>query len=214
MKLFYVRRHILNINSIKKHIEQNNKIQKFSEFSVLIPLITVENKLHLLFERRAYSLSSQPGEICFPGGKKEDGETPSYSALRETIEELNISESQVEILNNLGYYFTPFNYKINIFLGHIKNVDIHSIKFNPAEVDSIFTVPLDQLKNQTPKAYTFDVNMDISNHFPYEKIENGRDYSFKKGSYSVYFYEYKDYVIWGITAQILKVFLDNIKELS
>lgn len=204
----------MDINSIKKHIDQNKKIEKFSEFSVLIPLIEVDDELHLLFERRSENLNSQPGEICFPGGKKEDGETPSYSALRETVEELNILESQVEILNNLGYYFTPFNYKINIFLGHIKHEDIDSIHFNPAEVDSIFTVPLKALKNQKPQKYTFDVNMNISEDFPYEKIENGKDYSFKKGSYSVYFYEYDNYVIWGITAQILKVFLENIKELS
>lgn len=204
----------LDIQSIKKHIDQNKKIEKFSEFSVLIPLIKIDDTLHLLFERRAQSLNSQPGEICFPGGKKEDGETPSYSALRETMEELNILESQIEILNNLGYYFTPFNYKINIFLGHITHKDIHSINYNPSEVDSIFTVPLKALMNQTPQEYTFDVNMNISKDFPYEKIENGKDYSFKKGSYSVYFYEYNDYVIWGITAQILKVFLDNIKELS
>jgi len=204
----------LDINSIKKHIDQNKKIEKFSEFSVLIPLIKVDNELHLLFERRSENLNSQPGEICFPGGKKEDGETPSYSALRETVEELNILESQVEILNNLGYYFTPFNYKINIFLGHIEHEDIESIHFNPAEVDSIFTVPLKALKNQIPQKYTFDVNMNISEDFPYEKIENGKDYSFKKGSYSVYFYEYDNYIIWGITAQILKIFLENIKELS
>lgn len=204
----------MDINSIKKHIDQNKKIEKFSEFSVLIPLIKVDNELHLLFERRSENLNSQPGEICFPGGKKEDGETPSYSALRETVEELNILESQVEILNNLGYYFTPFNYKINIFLGHIEHEDIESIHFNPAEVDSIFTVPLKALKNQIPQKYTFDVNMNISEDFPYEKIENGKDYSFKKGSYSVYFYEYDNYIIWGITAQILKIFLENIKELS
>lgn len=204
----------MNINTIKEHIDQNKKIKKFSEYSVLIPLIKVEDEIHLLFERRAKSMNSQPGEICFPGGKKEDGETPSYSALRETVEELNISEAHVELLNNLGYYFTPFNYKINIFLGQIIHEDIHSVHYNASEVDSIFTVPLKALKNQSPQAYTFDVSMNISKDFPYEKIKNGKDYSFKKGSYSVYFYEYDNYVIWGITAQILKIFLDNIKELS
>ena len=204
----------MDIKTIKTHIDQNKKIVKSSEFSVLIPLIEIDNELHLLFERRSESMNSQPGEICFPGGKKEDGETPSYSALRETVEELNILESQVEILNNLGYYFTPFNYKINIFLGQIRHNNIKSIHYNPAEVDSIFTVPLHALKNQTPQKYKFDVNMKISKDFPYEKIQNGKNYSFKKGNYSVYFYEYGDYVIWGITAQILKVFLDNIKELS
>lgn len=204
----------MDIESIKKHIEENKNIKKFKEFSVLIPLIYIDNELHLLFEKRAHSLNSQPGEICFPGGKKEDGETPSYSALRETVEELNINDSKIKLLNNLGYYFTPFNYKINIFLGEIINTNFESISFNKSEVDSIFTVPLKALQKQKPNQYTFDVNMNISDDFPYHKINNGKDYSFKKGSYSVYFYEYENYVIWGITAQILKIFLDNIKELS
>jgi len=204
----------MNVERIQRHIEKNKRIKKFSEFSVLIPLIYIDDELHLLFERRAKSLNSQPGEICFPGGKKEDGETPSYSALRETVEELNINESDITLLNNLGYYFTPFNYKINIFLGEIMNTKVESILFNTAEVDNIFTIPLKNLKNQKPSKYAFNVNMDISDDFPYHKIEKGKDYSFKKGSYSVYFYEYKNYIIWGITAQILKIFLDNIKELS
>ncbi len=53
--------------------------------------------------------------------------------------------------------------------------------------------------------------MNIPSNFPFEKIINGKDYSFKQGIYNVNFYEYNGNVIWGITANILRVFLDNIK---
>ena len=47
--------------------------------------------------------------------------------------------------------------------------------------------------------------------FPY-KIPNKENYKFAVGKYSTLFYEYKNYVIWGITAKILENFLDFIKE--
>jgi|LGOV01.1.fsa_nt_gb 8-oxo-dGTP pyrophosphatase MutT (NUDIX family) len=201
----------MTINSIKNYINNNKKIKTYDEFSVFIPLIIVNNEIHLLFEKRALSLNSQPGEICFPGGKKEDGETPSYSSVRETMEELNIKQDKIEILNNLGYFFTPFNYKINVFLGHLKDIEIDNIEFNKEEVDSIFTVPLKYFITQNTEEYKLDLTMNIPSNFPFEKIINGKDYSFKQGIYNVNFYEYNGNVIWGITANILRVFLDNIK---
>jgi len=203
----------MTIKLIKEYINNNKKYKTYSEFSVLIPLIEIDNELHLLFEKRALALGSQPGEICFPGGKKEDGETPSYSSIRETMEELNINQDQIEILNGLGYFFTPFNYKINIFLGYLKNIDVDSIVFSKDEVESIFTVPLKSLLEQESINYKLDVEMIVPDDFPYEKIEHGNNYSFKSGTYNVKFYEYDGIVIWGITANILNIFLNNIKEL-
>ena len=203
----------MTIKLIKEYIDSHKKYKTYSEFSVLIPLVEIKGELHLLFEKRSLTLDSQPGEICFPGGKKEDGETPSYSSIRETMEELNVKQDQIEILNNLGYFFTPFNYKINIFLGYLKNINIDSIIFSEDEVDSIFTVPLKHLIKQKSQNYKLDIEMKVPDDFPYEKIEHGKNYSFKSGTYNVNFYEYKDTVIWGITANILNIFLNNIKEL-
>ena len=45
----------------------------------------------------------------------------------------------------------------------------------------------------------------------YNKIPNKENYKFAQGDYPVWFYEYKNYVIWGITARILENFLDFIK---
>jgi hypothetical protein len=56
--------------------------------------------------------------------------------------------------------------------------------------------------------------MDVPKEFPYEKIMHGKNYAFKQGTYIVNFYEYNDIIVWGITANVLKLFLDNIKELS
>ena len=53
--------------------------------AVLCPFVETEEGLRLLFEVRAPSLRRQGGEVCFPGGRMEPGETPEQCALRETM---------------------------------------------------------------------------------------------------------------------------------
>jgi len=59
-------------------------IGNYSYYSVLVPLVEKDGKLNLLFEKRASGLKRQPGEVCFPGGKVEEGETASESYLALT----------------------------------------------------------------------------------------------------------------------------------
>ena len=74
-----------------------------AEYAVLVPLVEGEEGLELLFEVRAATLSRQPGEVCFPGGRMERGETPAACALRESWEELAIPPARVELLAELDW---------------------------------------------------------------------------------------------------------------
>ena len=49
-------------------------------YAVLCPLVERPDGLHLLFEVRSAALHRQPGEVCFPGGRMEAGETPEQCA--------------------------------------------------------------------------------------------------------------------------------------
>ena len=64
-------------------------------YAVLCPLVERPEGLHLLYEVRSAALHRQPGEVCFPGGQVEAGETPEQCALRETEEELSIPRREV-----------------------------------------------------------------------------------------------------------------------
>ena len=57
------------ITKLKDHKPTILGQENYKEFSVLIPLVEVNGETHVLFEVRSSKLRSQPGDICFPGGK-------------------------------------------------------------------------------------------------------------------------------------------------
>ena len=70
---------------------------------MLVPLVERAGEPHLLFEVRADTMRRQPGEVCFPGGRVEAGETAEQCVLRETEEELAIPPAAVELIAPLDY---------------------------------------------------------------------------------------------------------------
>ena len=65
------------------------------KYSLLIPLININNELNIIFEVRAKTLKTQPGDVCFPGGKIEENEFPYEAALRETKEEIGLKSIDI-----------------------------------------------------------------------------------------------------------------------
>lgn len=197
-----------NLTTISQY---NHKICDHSEcreFSVLIPIVRQKGKESILFEVRSHKLAKQPNEICFPGGKLEPEETRLQAAVRETCEELLIDESSIKILGEIDTLVTPFNTLIYPFAAQIEK---YKDTFSPHEVQEVFTVPLDFLMDYKPICSYLDVQMTSREDFPFEKIQYGREYPWARGKYPVYIYEYQDKVIWGITARILRNFIEIIK---
>lgn len=197
------------INKFKNYIPYINGHQKMKKSAVLIPLVKVGNSYSILFELRSKTMKTQPGEISFPGGKIEEKETPKEACIRETCEELGITQNNIEIISPLDIYVSPSNLIIHPYLGILK--DINNININKDEVDHTFLVPIDYLLDYKADYYTNDVKVIPNKNFPYEKIPHKENYKFAEGNYPVWFYEYNNYVIWGITARILENFLTFIK---
>ncbi|MCC5912533.1 MAG: CoA pyrophosphatase [Clostridiaceae bacterium] len=191
--------------------EKNTAPHPLKKSSVLLPVVKVGNKPSLLFQIRSFHLNSQPGEICFPGGKVEKKEAPLDSAVRETMEELNIDEKKIKVLGELEPIVTTFDMIIYPFVGTLEDVEVDKINYSKEEVADIFTVPLEELIHQQPLVHKVKLKAIPDESFPYHLIENGEKYKWRTNDYYVYFYQYKDYIIWGITAKILKDFLDVLK---
>jgi 8-oxo-dGTP pyrophosphatase MutT (NUDIX family) len=197
---------------LEKFINRKSKIcdnDSYKEFSILVPLIESSEGHSLLFEVRAENLNQQPNEICFPGGRIEAAENSERAAIRETSEELLLPEDRIELLGELDKLVTPFNTIIYPFAGMLHD---YRGSFSPDEVKETFLVPLSFLMKAEPLCHYIDVQMMPGDDFPYEMVHQGSNYPWRRGKYPVYFYVYNDRIIWGITARILKNFIDILKK--
>jgi 8-oxo-dGTP pyrophosphatase MutT (NUDIX family) len=172
--------------------------------AVIIPLIKEVDGIYILFERRSEKIARQPGDICFPGGAIQDGETSLQTAVREACEELLISEEQLEIIcgcdvfhNESGIVY-PFAAWLNGYGG----------TYSKDEVAEVFAVPLDYFMNTEPVVCTSRMERVPDDSFPYHLIYGGRDYKWPERMDKELFYLWEGRSVWGITARILKGFLD------
>lgn len=186
-----------------------NGANEFKRAAVIVPLIKREDKLNILFELRTDKLTTNPGEVCFPGGSIEKGETPLEAALRECYEEIGTKSEQVKVVCPLDIYVSNNNILIHPFLAYIDEKTKFTLSKN--EVKEVFEVPLEELLNIKQFSVNNKVIIEHGKEFPYEFVRNNKNYKFKDGVYRSVFYKYENRFIWGLTGRILENFLEFIK---
>ena len=174
------------------------------EFAVLIPLVEREDGLHLLFEKRSGNIK-QPGDTCFPGGRIEAGESITECALRETAEEIGITD--VEVIGQFDSILEVNRITMHTVVGIVTEGALKNVRINSDEVADIFTVPLDFFVTAEPMSHTVKIIQDTAD-FPYEETGIRKDYKWRVGHQEILIYHYKDRIIWGLTARIAKWFAD------
>jgi len=174
----------------KKRLPEAGRISS----AVLLPIFCKDELYHILFTKRTDMVKTHKGHICFPGGtyEEEDG-TLSFTALRETAEEVGLRPEDVEIigeLDDVGSLTT--NYVISPFVGFIPWP--YNFVLNEKETERILEVPVSAL---------LDGNC----------VHKGTE--FMEGeSVTSYFYHYRGDIIWGATARILTQFLDILVKVT
>ncbi|HZK01538.1 MAG TPA: CoA pyrophosphatase [Anaerovoracaceae bacterium] len=203
----------LGIHDFKKAFKnyKPGPLGYYRYYSVLVPLVEQDGGLHILYEVRADTLRTQPGQVSFPGGRIEEGETPEECAVREACEELCLKSSDIRIISPMDYLHTYSNFTMYPFLGVIDYNACTSVTASSDEVKEIFFVPLEYLMEVEPLVYNSDVYPKIPSNFPYEKINESNEYNWRKGTTSIPIYQYKDYAIWGMTALITQNLIEMMK---
>ncbi len=203
----------MDVNRIKNIMKNLSPkpmdIDNDTSFSVLLPLIEINNETHLIYEVRS-KLIRQPGEISFPGGRIEKGESPICAAIRETQEELGIEESNIEIITELDYAASKSDSFVYTFLGHIKDTDTIKLNYNKDEVSELFYVPLSYFMDTEPEVHFVNYYPKFDSDFPYHMVNDGENYNWESIKRPLYFYKYKNYIIWGLTAKITYNFIRKI----
>ena len=173
-------------------------------YAVLVPLVEREGELQLLYEVRARTLRRQPGEVCFPGGRMEPGETAEECALRETFEELAIRPERVRLLGRLDFIAHRASFLMQPVLGVVDSGALGAMRPSPAEVEEVFFVPLSHLLETESIEYDYDLVPTPAEGFPYELIGIPRGYKWQLGHENVPVYLWQGRAIWGLTGRITR----------
>ncbi len=187
-----------------------NERQMTRRASVLLPMIQRKDELYLLFEVRSEKII-QGKEVCFPGGQIDEGESPEDAAIRETVEELLVDRRQITVLAEMPEMNGPGGSLIYPFVGLLKD---YEGTYSQDEVGRVFELPLSWLLQQKPDVYQTEYKIELPEDFPYDRIPGGRSYTWRKNDRNVYFYETKEALIWGFTAEVLYYFLEECKNLT
>jgi len=153
--------------------------------SVLMPLV-MRGEWQVILTQRPQTMPQHAGQIAFPGGKREAGETALEAALRETEEEIGLKEISIEIIGRLPSFNAVSDYRVTPFVGVIDPTA--KITADPHEVADVFETPL-----------SFVMNPD--NHVPRDVFFGGRDHRLYDMPYDGPDGVHRN--IWGMTAMMM-----------
>lgn len=165
------------------------KDRKLRPAAVLIAVDETGDQARVILTKRASHLKHHPGQIAFPGGKLDDGDTgPEACALREAREEIGLPGA--EVLGRMPPHETVTGYQVTPVLARIS--EPFQPTPEPGEVAEMFSVPLGFL--MTPDHYRTERRL-------------------WRGIWRPYFVvPYGPYYIWGATARMLKALCDQVQD--
>ena len=153
--------------------------------AVLVPLLWQNDEWHLLFTRRTERVESHKGQVSFPGGACDEGEsTPEETALREAHEEIGLEPKNVRVLGRLANMITITSFRVTPVVGVIPWPTVFRV--GEHEVARIFTIPLLWLTDQRNR---WEFNM------------------FGRNRTLIAYHPYDGELLWGATARMTLDFL-------
>ena len=154
--------------------------------AVLVPLVWQDEEWHLLFTRRTDRVESHKGQVSFPGGACDEGETtPEQTALREAEEEIGLQSSDIKVLGRLANLITISYFRVTPVVGVVSWPTVFRV--GEHEVARVFTIPLSWLA-------------DASNRWQFEIPGRNRSV--------IAYHPYDGELLWGATARMTVDFLN------
>jgi len=162
---------------------------EFRKSAVMMLLLNRDNQACVLLTKRTSTVSSHKGQMSFPGGGYDDEDRDlMQTALRETREEVGIAPQDIELAGRFDDFISIAGFHVVCYVGFIPHP--YEYVINRDEIDDYVEVPLSLFRDER-----------------YDRVEV---VEFEGNSYSVYYYSYNGFIIWGMTARILTDFARKI----
>lgn len=150
--------------------------------AVLVPLYVDARQLWTILTRRTDQLPTHKGQIAFPGGARELGESPWDAALREAQEEIGLLKQSVLPLGTLDEVETPAGFHVVPCVGVVPAGFVPEI--DAGEIAEVFSLPLSALVNPS--------------------LVEDRRVRLDGVERSLRIYHVGRHQIWGLTARVLQ----------
>jgi 8-oxo-dGTP pyrophosphatase MutT (NUDIX family) len=117
-----------------------------SAILVLVCPGPADDDAQVVLIERSHSSGTHRGDIAFPGGVLQEGESPRQAALRETHEEIGIRPEDVEVIASLDVVATLTAFLISPFVGLLSTRPEFTVE--RAEIERVLVVPLADLARE------------------------------------------------------------------
>ena len=155
--------------------------------AILAPLCTFKGDLGFLFTLRSTKVSSNQGQVSFPGGMYDENDSSLIdTALRETWEELRIPKKNVDVWTSTDLFIRK-DVSVLPVLGYIGEIDPAKLNINTHEVEEAFILTLKNLCDPSLCRYT-----QFRNNFTLPTYLGGK------------------HRIWGLTAAITHLIMNSL----
>lgn len=160
--------------------------------AVFALLVRIQNQPSVLLTRRSTSVKTHRGQISFPGGAVEAGESALDAALREVHEEIGIERGSIRVLGKLSPLFVAVSgYEVQPFVGALD--ELGSTAIDGREVAEMLSVPLSRLLDPD--------------------TQGEREQVYRGNPVSVPFFKVDRHEVWGATAMMLSELLAVVRSL-
>jgi len=151
--------------------------------AVLAPFYERDGEVWVVLTRRSWDLRNHTGEVSFPGGRSEEGETPREAALREAKEEIALDPATVEVVGELDHLMTVTSSSFIVpFVGLLpERPTLHA---NTSEVDAVLHVPVRELL--------------------LDEVYREERWNWGDRDRSIFFFELVGDTLWGATAAMTR----------
>ena len=160
---------------------------KLARAAVLVPLYEDDaGDIRVILTKRPDWMRTHPGDVVFPGGRIEPGESVVDTAIREAEEEIGLDGAAVSVLGGIGSMTTrdPRNVIVPV-VARVQRPDLFSLE--PSEVEAVIEPRIIDLLDDDGWRTTRWL---------------GR---------VMWFYDFPEGVMWGATAFMMRRLLDVVR---